>query len=97
MRWPGRGDSDTGEQSRRRWRGQRVSGELRDLFAALPPPRLVRELQPVRIAALHRKGAHGGQPQGPGVRQGGAGAAATPSQPVRAGAEPRQGVRPAAV
>lgn len=98
MRWPGRGYSNTGEQSRRRRRGLRVSGELKDLLPA-PPPRLVRELRRVRIAALHRKGVGGAQrvcvcgcvTAGRGLR------AATPYPSGGAGAEPRQGARPATV
>lgn len=67
-------------------------------FGRTPSPGLVRELQRVRIAALHRKGARGGQPRGEGgTRQGGAGAAADPRRPRTAGDEPRQGARPAAV
>lgn len=64
-----------------------------------PPPRLVRELRRVRIAALHRKGVRGGQrvcvwgcvTAGRGLR------AATPYPSGGAGAEPRQGARPATV
>lgn len=51
MRWPGRGDSNTGEQSRRRRRGRRISGNLGDFLPA--PSRQVRRQLRLRITELY--------------------------------------------
>lgn len=85
MRWPGRGDSNLGEQSQRRRRGRRISGNLGDFLPA--PSRQVRRRPRLRIAALHRKGTH--RTRRRTARHGGAGA--TPRWPGGADTARRRG------